>query len=231
MNACSQVSVRSRVRIPLASGSIATIVSFNGFDRSSEHFILHFEGRKPTAGPTLARVHSECITGDLFGSLRCDCGKQLAESVSLLSEHGGILAYLRQEGRGIGLYSKLDAYLLQDEGFDTFEANNLLHLPSDARTFACAGKMMKAMEITSIALITNNPEKAIQLRAQGIDVRSTKKTGAFVNKHNEGYLRAKVEKANHAISLPRAACSANAAALFNAGFVDSIPHLLAGDAS
>lgn len=231
MNACRQVSVRSRVPIPLASGSIATIVSFNGFDRASEHFILHFEGKKSTAGPILARVHSECITGDLFGSLRCDCGKQLAESVSLLSEHGGILAYLRQEGRGIGLYSKLDAYLLQDEGFDTFEANNLLHLPSDARTYACAGEMMKAMEIRSVTLITNNPDKAIQLRNQGIDVRSTKKTGAFVNEHNESYLRAKVEKAGHAISLPQATYSANAAATFNPRFVDSILRLLGGDAS
>lgn len=231
MNACSQVSVRSRVRIPLASGSIATIVSFNGFDRASEHFILHFEGTKPTAGPTLARVHSECITGDLFGSLRCDCGQQLAESVSVLSEQGGILAYLRQEGRGIGLYSKLDAYLLQDAGFDTFEANNLLHFPPDARTYACAGEMMKAMEITSITLITNNPDKATQLRNQGIDVRSTKKTGVFVNRHNEGYLRAKVEKTGHAIALVRRTCSQNVAPIFNPELVDSMSHLRAGDAT
>jgi GTP cyclohydrolase II len=144
-------------------------------------------------------MHSECLTGDMFGSLRCDCGKQLKESMNILSREGGILLYLRQEGRGIGLYHKLEAYKLQDNGYDTFEANRKLNFPEDARSFECAAQMLKALDIHQIRLISNNPHKRQSLEKFGIRVEEVVNTGVFANAHNMAYLKAKAEQHQHTL--------------------------------
>jgi GTP cyclohydrolase II len=123
----------------------------------------------PRAAP-LVRIHSECITADVFGSLRCDCGAQLDRSIRLLQAEGGILLYLRQEGRGIGLLAKIDAYRLQDQGLDTYDANRALAQPADAREYACGADMLRAMGVARIRLMTNNPDKVAQLGGSGIAI-------------------------------------------------------------
>jgi len=190
------VRAREGVCIPLQDGTPATFIAFDGFERHTEHFAIRFEGRKPQAVP-LVRLHSECITGDLFGSQRCDCGAQLRQAQELLKEEGGWLLYLRQEGRGIGLFSKLEAYRLQDQGLDTYAANRALQLPEDAREYAPAAAMLKALGCTRIRLLSNNPDKANQLEQAGIEVVERLSTGTFMTEHNEGYLRTKVELSGH----------------------------------
>lgn len=195
------VTIRSEVPMPLESGSVsAEFISFHGFTNRIEHFAMRF--RNPAAqGAPLVRVHSECITGDLFGSLRCDCGQQLREAIDLLDCFGGYLLYLRQEGRGIGLYNKLDAYLLQDRGLDTFAANRALDLPDDARDFGCAAAMLRALGAIRISLMTNNPAKADQLKDHGIEVVHIVPTGTHLTAHNRDYLTAKAVLGGHALSL------------------------------
>lgn len=194
------ISVRNKVIIPMAGGINPTFISFNGFATTNQHFAVVFQGTHPTE-PPIVRVHSECITGDLFGSLRCDCGKQLEEAIQVLSEKGGLLLYLRQEGRGIGLYAKLDAYTLQDKGLDTFEANHQLAYPADARDYGCAASMLEALGYRSIRLLSNNPDKVGQLQHYGIEVVEQIQTSVFVNKYNLHYLNAKVQKANHLLDI------------------------------
>ncbi len=156
----------------------------------------------PAPGTTpLVRLHSECLTGDVFGSARCDCGPQLREAVERIAERGGVLLYLRQEGRGIGLYNKLDAYALQDQGLDTYAANTALGLPEDARDYTAAAQMLTALGITSLDLLSNNPDKADQLRGLGIDVHDRVPTGVFTTPHNVRYLRAKVLQTQHTLPL------------------------------
>jgi GTP cyclohydrolase II len=153
----------------------------------------------------LVRMHSECLTGDVFESERCDCGAQLREALGQMADAGGgILLYLRQEGRGIGLYNKLDAYELQDLGVDTFEANRLLNFPSDGRDYRCAAEMLRALGVTSVRLISNNPDKAAQLARWGIRIESIVNTSANVTHHNRRYLEAKVRSHGHTIDLPPA---------------------------
>ncbi len=189
-------SVRSRVPVPLhrADGRLAELVTFNGLADDREHLGCVF---RPLKRSPMVRLHSECLTGDLFGSLRCDCGPQLEEALGMLSAHGGVLLYLRQEGRGIGLYNKLDAYLIQDRQVDTFEANRMLGRGPDERDYLVAAQMLLAMQIDEICLITNNPDKLRQLQRYGIRVTSVKPTRTYVNPNNEGYLRAKAEIGGH----------------------------------
>ena len=192
----AQVRAREGVRIPLQDGTPATFIAFDGFGRHAEHFAVGITGSVPHAVP-LVRLHSECITGDLFGSQRCDCGPQLQEALARLKVEGGWLLYLRQEGRGIGLFSKLAAYRLQDQGLDTFAANRALHLPEDARDYLPAAQMLKALQCTQIRLLSNNPDKAAQLEHEGIHVAERLPTGTFLTEHNAGYLKSKVEQAGH----------------------------------
>nr|WP_225956333.1 GTP cyclohydrolase II [Amycolatopsis lexingtonensis] len=177
----------------------AEAVTFRGLEDGGEHLalVLGTPGDVP-----LVRPHSECLTGDVFGSARCDCGPQLAEAVQRISETGGYLLYLRQEGRGIGLYNKLDAYALQDGGLDTYAANAALGLPEDARDYAVAAQMLKALGAGEVDLLSNNPDKAAQLRAAGISVREQVPTGVFATDSNVRYLRAKAEQTGHTLSLP-----------------------------
>ena len=197
-------TVRTRVPVPLRFGDgyrvDAELVTFHGLVDGQEHVAIVLG--EPAAGSVpLVRLHSECLTGDVFGSARCDCGPQLREAVEQIADRGGVLLYLRQEGRGIGLYNKLDAYALQDQGLDTYEANAALGLPEDDRDYTSAAQMLRALGITRLDLLSNNPDKAEQLRDLGIDVQHRVPTGVFTTPHNVRYLRAKVLQTQHTLPL------------------------------
>jgi GTP cyclohydrolase II len=182
----------------------AEAVTFRGLGDGAEHLALVL-GEPRTGELPLVRLHSECLTGDVFGSARCDCGPQLREAVERIARSGGVLLYLRQEGRGIGLYHKLDAYALQDRGLDTYQANLALGLPEDARDYTAAAQMLAALGITELELLSNNPDKARQLHDLGVTVRRTLPTGVFATDSNVRYLRAKAEHTGHTIALPSVA--------------------------
>lgn len=196
------VSIRTTVEIPIQDSQKqevkADFVTFNELTDDKEHVALVFKQANEQQQP-LVRIHSECLTGDIFHSARCDCGAQLQEAIDSMSQVGGILLYLRQEGRGIGLYNKLDAYKLQDKGMDTFEANNHLGFDNDLRDFTVAAQMLEAMNIKKIKLLSNNPKKRQSLIDNGIDVEEVQTTGVFSNKHNIDYLKAKTKVENHDI--------------------------------
>jgi GTP cyclohydrolase II len=187
--------VRARVPITLAraGGRRAELVTFRGLPDAGEHLACLLPQRR--AGVPLVRLHSECLTGDVFGSTRCDCGPQLDEALRRIADDGGAVLYLRQEGRGIGLYNKLDAYLLQDGDTDTFEANRLLGRGADERDYAMAAAMLRALEMPRIRLVTNNPDKVEQLRSHGIDVVEAVPTGRYLTDENARYLAAKARAA------------------------------------
>lgn len=196
--------VRSRVRLPmrLADGfaTESEVVSFDGLADDREHVALLFGGAP--AGPApMVRLHSECLTGDVLGSQRCDCGPQLRESVERLSDAGGVLLYLRQEGRGIGLYAKLEAYQLQDGGLDTYQANLALGYGADERDYTVAAQMLEALGLRAVTLLTNNPDKVAQLTALGIDVVRQVPTWVHLNGDNAAYLAAKAEVGAHTLDL------------------------------
>jgi GTP cyclohydrolase II len=152
---------------------------------------------RPLRDVPLVRVHSECLTGDVLGSMRCDCGAQLDETMELLCREGGILLYMRQEGRGIGLYNKLDSYLIQDQGTDTFTANRMLGHKADERDYGAAAQMLFALDVRTICLVTNNPEKVRQLRRYGVELASVRPTGVHMNPKNRAYLKAKARIGRH----------------------------------
>ncbi|MFB6548568.1 GTP cyclohydrolase II [Streptomyces sp. NPDC056405] len=198
------VRVRARVEVPIDVPGLGhragTMVSFHGLHDGREHIALLMPGWEKRSDP-LVRVHSECLTGDVFGSQRCDCGPQLHEALAICSHEGGIILYLRQEGRGIGLYNKFDAYLLQDQGLDTFEANAVLNFGHDMRDYRAAADMLMALDVPEIRLLSNNPEKGIQLRSHGVAISEVVTTGTFVNENNHAYLTAKRERAGHALEV------------------------------
>jgi GTP cyclohydrolase II len=206
LTALPQATVRTRVEVPLrfADGYAATaeVVTFRGLADGAEHLALVFPGPAGWDVP-LVRLHSECLTGDVFGSTRCDCGPQLREAVERIATIGGVLLYLRQEGRGIGLYNKLDAYALQDAGLDTYEANAALGFAEDARDYTAAAQMLATLGIGEVDLLSNNPDKAAQLGGLGIAVRRSVDTGVFATDSNLRYLHAKVEHTRHSIRLPQ----------------------------
>ncbi|KND37717.1 GTP cyclohydrolase [Streptomyces acidiscabies] len=178
----------------------AEMVSFSGLADGREHIAVVFPGDSTPA--PLVRVHSECLTGDVFGSARCDCGPQLGEAVERFAGAGGILLYLRQEGRGIGLYNKLDAYRVQDDaGLDTFAANRALKFDDDLREYLPAAQMLRALGISRVRLLTNNPDKVRQLEEQGIEIEGIQATQVFRTERNTQYLRVKAELGGHTIDL------------------------------
>jgi GTP cyclohydrolase II len=153
--------------------------------------------------PVLVRAHSECLTGDVFGSSRCDCGEQLADSLRFLREQGrGILLYLRQEGRGIGLAKKISAYVLQEQGLDTVEANLALGLPEDMRDYRVAAEMLLDLGVWRVRLLTNNPAKVEGLERHGVEVVERIPLSTSPNPSNLGYLRTKREKMGHLFPKP-----------------------------
>jgi GTP cyclohydrolase II len=168
---------------------------------SKEHVALTIGLEPGTVGvdeAILVRLHSECLTGDVFGSRRCDCGEQLEDSMRLLREQGrGVLLYLRQEGRGIGLANKISAYALQEEGLDTVQANLALGLPEDARDYRVAAEMLLDLGIHRAALLTNNPAKIKGLRSHGVEVVERLPVQVEPNPFNLRYLRTKKEKLGH----------------------------------
>lgn len=199
-------SIRARVPIQISESiQPANFYTFRNLCDPEEHFAI---GLGPEASIPLVRLHSECVTGDVFGSERCDCGAQLHEAMRRIGEHGGFLLYLRQEGRGIGLYNKLDTYRLQIDGMDTYEANLMLGYESDLRNYQAAAQMLTALACPRIRLLSNNPDKRRQLEKFGITVVDTVPTGTFLTRHNQEYLKAKSDKMNHTLDV--AAISENA---------------------
>ena len=172
-------------------------------DRSTG--IEHVALVKPAADGSLplVRIHSECLTGEAFGSLRCDCGPQLQEAIRLVDKsEGGAVIYLRgHEGRGIGLANKIRAYALQDEGMDTVEANLALGFTADGRDFAVAARILEAMGMTRVELLSNNPAKAMALQDHGITIASVRPIAIDPNPHNKRYLAAKRDKFGHALTI------------------------------
>jgi 3,4-dihydroxy 2-butanone 4-phosphate synthase/GTP cyclohydrolase II len=192
----SEDFVMDWAELPLngADWKISTFISPTG----AEHAILKF-GVQTDSQP-LVRVHSECLTGDVFGSKRCDCGSQLQEAMRLIEESGhGYIVYLRDhEGRGIGLAEKIRAYVLQDSGQDTVQANISIGQPVDDRTYEDAASILHLLQITSLTLLTNNPEKIVAIKKSGISVTSAP-LEVIANKHNQKYLETKRDKLNHAL--------------------------------
>jgi len=207
-------AIRRRIRVPLrfADGysTNATVISFTGLADGEQHVALEL-GRPaevlargdddppdhPASGLPLVRLHSECLTGDVFGSQRCDCGPQLREAVERITKHGGYLLYLRQEGRGIGLYEKLDAYALQDRGLDTYDANLALGHRADERDYTSAAQMLHTLGASRIALLSNNPMKAAELARLGITIARQVPTALHLNRANAAYLATKARRGGH----------------------------------
>jgi GTP cyclohydrolase II len=201
--------VRTQVVIPMrfpdGYETSADVFTFHGLADGKEHLALglgDWRGALERGDAPLVRPHSECLTGDVFGSERCDCGPQLREAAERITEAGGFLLYLRQEGRGIGLYAKLDAYALQDSGLDTYEANRALGHGDDERDYTAAAQMLLALGADQITLLSNNPDKAEQLEALGVEVAEQLPTGVHLSEANGRYLAAKVQHTAHTIALP-----------------------------
>jgi GTP cyclohydrolase II len=206
-------TIRTQVELPLRFSDGYTtgsrVFSFEGLVDRREHLAFALgdrtaphpadDGRVP-----LIRPHSECLTGDVFGSERCDCGPQLREAVERIAAAGGYLLYLRQEGRGIGLYSKLEAYALQDGGADTYDANLALGHGEDERSYVAAAQMLHALGASRIALLSNNPDKAGQLRSCGVTVVEQVPTGVYLSAANHRYLETKARRGRHTLELPDA---------------------------
>ena len=190
------VEVVARANLPLEDMPPTQIVAFRASDDGQEHVALvigAFGGKPP-----LVRLHSECLTGDVFGSLKCDCGPQLKEALHIIGESGGgVLLYLRQEGRGIGLANKLRAYALQDRGLDTVDANRRLGFADDERDYGHGAAMLRALGIGEVRLLTNNPNKVAGLEAARIHVVERVSHHMPVNPHNADYLATKRKKSGH----------------------------------
>ena len=195
------LAIASRARLPVAAAEQAEIVAFRSRDDLREHVALVIGNQTGDRAP-LVRLHSECLTGDILGSLKCDCGPQLDAALRAMaaeSETGGwgVLLYLRQEGRGIGLINKLRAYQLQDQGFDTVDANNRLGLPTEARDFPVAARMLELLGVRAIRLMTNNPAKVEALEAEGVAVAARVPHSLPPNPHNARYLATKRDRTGH----------------------------------
>ena len=205
-------TLRAQVGVPLrfADGyeTQARVLTFCGLVDGREHLALGLGSHAAPVTcdqsdrPPLVRLHSECLTGDVFGSQRCDCGAQLREAVEQIADAGGFLLYLRQEGRGIGLYTKLDAYALQDAGLDTYQANVALGHGEDERDYTVAAQMLRALGVQRIALLSNNPDKAEQLHRLGVTVVERVPTGVYLGPANAAYLAAKASRAARTHRLP-----------------------------
>ena len=192
-------NVESDAFLPTESGNFRIAVTPD--ERGMEHALLYVEGFSKSVNP-LIRIHSECLTGDAFHSLKCDCGAQLKKSMELIQKEGaGAIVYLRQEGRGIGLESKIQAYALQDKGYDTLDANLALGLPADARDYEIAATMLKKKDVTRVRLMTNNPLKVKGLRDNGIEVSDRVSHVTGLCESNRDYLNTKKMRMGHLLHL------------------------------
>ena len=192
----ARLVIAVRAKLPVDGAEDAEIVAFRSPESADEHVALVI-GR-PNGSPPLVRIHSECLTGDVLGSLKCDCGPQLHAAIHGIEGAGwGVLLYLRQEGRGIGLVNKLRAYALQDQGFDTVDANTRLGFAIDARDFSVAARMLALLGQDEVRLLTNNPAKVAGLDAAGIRVAERVAHAVAANPHNERYLATKRDRTGH----------------------------------
>lgn len=195
----------TRAALPVSASEDAQIVAFRSTADTREHIALIIGDQSGDREP-LVRLHSECLTGDILGSLKCDCGPQLDAALHAMADHArkdggwGVLLYLRQEGRGIGLVNKLRAYRLQDQGFDTVDANQRLGLPDEARDFPVAARMLELIGARSIRLLTNNPAKVASLEAAGITVSERVQHQLPDNPHNAHYLATKRDRSGHLLT-------------------------------
>ena len=197
----ARLTIASRARLPVAAAETAQIIVFRSADDLREHAALVI-GQQQSDRTPLVRLHSECLTGDVFSSLKCDCGPQLDAALAAMAEEAaqggwGVLLYLRQEGRGIGLVNKLRAYQLQDQGFDTVDANTRLGLPSEARDFPVAARMLELLGVGPIRLLTNNPAKVTALETSGVIVTERVPHHLPPNPHNARYLDTKRDRSGH----------------------------------
>lgn len=197
----ASLRIAARARLPVAACDDTEIAAFRSADDLREHVALVIGAQSGDRAP-LVRLHSECLTGDILGSLKCDCGPQLDAALEAMADEArcggwGVLLYLRQEGRGIGLINKLRAYQLQDQGFDTVDANTRLGLPSEARDFPVAARMLQLLGVGSVRLMTNNPAKVEALRAAGVTVTQRVPHQLPSNPHNAGYLATKRDRSGH----------------------------------
>ncbi len=195
--AADSLELVSQARVPLENAENARVVAFRPRDGGIEHLAI-VVGEPDLSQPVLVRLHSECFTGDLLGSMRCDCGNQLRGSITAMAQAGsGVLLYLAQEGRGIGLINKLRAYQLQDAGLDTVDANLQLGFDSDERNYLPAAQMLRLLGISKVRLLTNNPIKVDALTRHGIEVVERVPHIFPSNEHNDGYLKTKASKSGH----------------------------------
>lgn len=197
----ARLAIATRAPLPVAAAEDAEIVAFRSADDLREHVALII-GRQDGDRAPLVRLHSECLTGDILGSLKCDCGPQLDAALAAMAGEAaaggwGVLLYLRQEGRGIGLINKLRAYRLQDQGFDTVDANNRLGFPVEARDFPVAARMLELLGVRAIRLMTNNPAKVAALEAEGVTVAERVPHRLPPNPHNARYLATKRDRTGH----------------------------------
>jgi len=195
------LTIQARARLPVAACESAEIIAFRARDDLREHVALIVGTQNGDRIP-LVRLHSECLTGDVLGSLKCDCGPQLDAALRIMADESrqggwGVLLYLRQEGRGIGLINKLRAYELQDQGFDTVDANERLGLPSEARDFPVAARMLALLGVPAIRLMTNNPAKVAALQEVGVNVVERVAHQLPANPHNARYLATKRDRTGH----------------------------------
>ncbi|MBX7145819.1 MAG: GTP cyclohydrolase II [Alphaproteobacteria bacterium] len=190
----------AEANLPLAHNILAKILVFRTSDHLKDHLAI-LVNYEPSSNPVSCRIHSSCFTGDLLASLRCDCGEQLHQALITLSQNdGGVLLYLNQEGRGIGLINKLRSYQLQDQGIDTYQANQFLGFDADERSYETAATILKMLNITTINLLTNSPQKINHMEKNGIHVANQTLINIKPNTHNKNYLQAKQEKMNHKIN-------------------------------
>ncbi|MFM5916264.1 MAG: GTP cyclohydrolase II [Novosphingobium sp.] len=197
----SRLFIAARARLPVSVTDSAEIIAFRSPDDLREHAALVL-GRQSSDRVPLVRLHSECLTGDVFGSLKCDCGPQLDAALAAMAGEAqaggwGVLLYMRQEGRGIGLINKLRAYQLQDQGFDTVDANTRLGLPNEARDFAVAARMLELIGAGPVRLMTNNPAKVEALAGAGVTIAERVPHQLPANPHNARYLDTKRDRSGH----------------------------------
>lgn len=197
----SQLTIAARAHLPVAAYEGTEIIAFRSADDNREHVALVIGEQMSDRAP-LVRLHSECLTGDILGSLKCDCGPQLDAALQAIAQEAraggwGVLLYMRQEGRGIGLINKMRAYRLQDQGFDTVDANQRLGLPDESRDFGTAARMLELMRVSEIRLMTNNLRKVVALENAGVRIIERVQHQLPPNPHNARYLDTKRDRSGH----------------------------------